>query len=348
MKPLYICNDLHLSAVRVAGTTPQTAWQLRQDLLAGFEKILDRCDSDVAINGDFADDYRMIPADMLAAYSIMVSWLHKRGHRIYALPGNHCLSKSSLDLSSFEFLFRMLEAQYPDQIVLMMQPGELRDGVYAIPHVANQSLLDVELTRVPEGTDYLLLHANFSNIFARNSDHSLDVSEGQIDALPIRAAIFGHEHQQRTEMGGKVVVVGNQLCASVSDALGNTSKRMAKITDAGIEFIETWRAEGDFSEQDWRSLKDEGRFIRVVGNALAAEADEVARTLSKFRQQAKALVISNAVRIEGVNDQDELVLTHEEVSNFNVREALRDLLTLEENNKVDALLAPAIEQKEAA
>lgn len=33
MKPLYIMNDLHLSAVRAGGTTPETAYHLRQDLL---------------------------------------------------------------------------------------------------------------------------------------------------------------------------------------------------------------------------------------------------------------------------------------------------------------------------
>jgi hypothetical protein len=338
MKPLYVINDLHLSAIRAGGTTPQTAWQLRQDLLKGLESMLDVIDSDVAVNGDFADSYRMVPADMLAAYYIFCKWLD-RGHKVYALPGNHCLSKSSFDLSSFEMLFRFLAAQYPEQIVLMMEPGALRDGIYAIPHVQNQSLLDLELGRVPAGTDYLLLHANFSNEFAQHSDHSLDVSEAQIDALDIKHAIFGHVHQQSTAMGGKVVIVGNQMCSSISDCLGNATKRMAKITDAGIEFIQTWEAEGDYQEIDWRELEDTGaRFIRAVGIATNAEAAQVVQAISRFRQKSSALIVGNAVKVEGINDQAELELSHEAITGFNVHEALAKLLTPEENEKINKLL----------
>ena len=337
MKPLYIINDLHISAIRVGGTLPSTAWQLRQDLLQGFAELLGRCDSDVAINGDFADDYRMIAADILKAHEIISAWMVK-GHKLYALPGNHCLSKSSLDLSSFEFLFRLLAEQFPEQVVLMMEPGQLCDGVYAIPHVPNQSLMDLELGRVPDGTEYLLLHANFNNVFAKNSDHSLDVSESQIDALNIKHAVFGHEHVQRSEMGGKVVVVGNQLISSISDCLNNKTKRMAKITDDGIEFIDTWTAEGDYAEIDWRELEDTGaRFIRAVGTATAEEAEQVVSAISRFRKDSKALIVGNAVRVAGVNDQDELVLTHEALTTFNVREALRELLTDDENKKIDEL-----------
>lgn len=339
MKSLYIINDLHLSAVRSAGTTPATAWQLRQDLLQGFADLLERCDSDVLINGDFADDYRMIPADMLKAYEVIQAWLIEKGHRLYALPGNHCLSKSSLDLSSFEFLFRLLAGQFPGQVKLMMGPGHVRDGVYAIPHMPNQSLLDLELGRVPAGTSYLALHANYDNHFAMEKDHSLCVSEAQARDLQVDHLVFGHEHVARTELGGKVVIVGNQQCSSISDCLNNATKRMLKITDAGMEFIETWQAEGDFSQIDWRDLQDTGaRFIRVTGEATSAEAAAVVTAISRFRSTSTALVISNAVKVEGVNDQEALSLSQEELTAFDVREALRDVLTDDENTKIDNLL----------
>ncbi len=336
MKPLYVINDLHLSAIRSAGTTPTTAWQLRQDLLKGYEDLLDRCDSDVAINGDFADDYRMIAKDMLEAYSITQTWLG-RGHKLYAMPGNHCLSKSSLDLSSFEFLFTLLRDQFPDQVVLMMQPGLLRDGIYAIPHVTNTDILDLALKAVPTGTQHLLVHTNYDCPFSLDKDHSLNITEQQAKDLDVKHVIFGHLHQQATALKGKVVIVGNQFCSSVADALGNDTKRMLKITDDGLEFIETWQAEGDFSEQDWESLVDTGRFIRVTGTARADQAAAVVTAISRFRATARALVITNAVKVEGVNDAEGLALSHEEITSFNVRAALAELLTPEENAKLEAL-----------
>ncbi len=347
MKPLYVINDLHLSAVRSSGTTPTTAWQLRQELLQGFEKLLAACDSDVAVNGDFADDYRMIAKDMLESYAIIQRWL-VRGHTMYAMPGNHCLSKSSLDLSSFEFLFTLLRDQYPDQVKLLMQPGALRDGVYAIPHVTNSDLLDLELKSVPAGTKNLLVHANYNCPFSVDKDHSLNITEQQAKDLDVDHIIFGHLHQQATALNGKVVIVGNNFPSSVSDCLGNKTKRMLKITDAGMEFIETWRAEDDFLEVDWKSLagleETPQRFIRVTGTATAAEADKVVTTLARFRKDAAALVITNAVKIEGVDDSTEMSLSHEEITSFNVMAALLEYLTPEEGSVVTALMAPETQE----
>lgn len=338
MKPLYVINDLHISAIRNAGTTPTTAYQLRQDLLTGFKTLLDRCDSDVLVNGDFADSYKMIPADMLECYKIITEWL-SRGHTFYAVPGNHCLSKSSLDLSSFEFLFRLLEEQYPVQVRLLMEPGQVRDGIYALGHVTNQDILNLELTKIPEGTNYLMLHANYDNKFAVESDHSLNVSKEQAEALAVDFLVFGHEHQQRTALGGKVVVVGNQICSSIADCLGNDTKRMLKITDDGMEFIETWRADTDFAEIDWRDLADTGaRFIRVTGSASAAEAAQVVTTIAKFRAASAALVITNAVTVEGQDSTEEINLTHEQINNFNIMEALLKLFTPEEVTKIKQVM----------
>lgn len=338
MKPVYVTSDLHLSALRVAGTTPQSSQQLRQDLLRGFACILEKCDSDVLINGDFADSYKMVPSDILAAYTLIANWL-ANGHHMYAVPGNHCLSKSAYDLSSFELLFRLLEAQYPEQVSLHMLPGPIRDNMYVLGHVQNQDLLNVELAKVPQGTDYLFLHANFANPFAQRSDHSLDVSEAQAKESPAKTLIFGHEHVRREALRGKVQIVGNPFPSSISDCLHNEKKYMIKVSDAGIEYIETWQDQGDFDQQDWRNLADTGaRFIRVIGQATAAEASEVVSAISKFRSKSDALVISNAVSVEGVSDQDELDLSVEQMAAFDVRAALFEILDKDEVAVVSKLL----------
>jgi hypothetical protein len=154
--------------------------------------------------------------------------------------------------------------------------------------------------------------------------------------------IFAHEHQQKRALGGKVVVIGNQIPSSVSDCLGNDTKRLLQISGAAIGFKEVWSREGNYAEQDWRSLRDgPEKFIRVVGEASAAEAADVVSAIAKFRNKAKALVITNAVKIEGVADGEQIQVTLEQVKAFDVLGALLECLDEREQGVVKKLLREA-------
>lgn len=339
MTPLYITNDWHLGAVRSGGTTPATAYQLRQDLLSEFESMLNNIavDGDLALNGDLFDGPNISMADLASTMQSLVNWLMRTGRMLYAVTGNHDISKNSTNYSSFEFLAKMLQAQFPEQVRHVFGGEWIRDNIYVVSHVPNQDIFNLELEKVPK-CDYLLLHCNYNNHFAQESDHSLNLSETQAMASSASKILLGHEHQQRSELGGKVVVVGNPRPSSISDCLGNGTKRMLKITDAGMEFIETWKAEGDFSEQDWKDLKDEGRFIRITGTADPEEASRVVDVIARFRRDSNARVVSNAVKI-GENDTSaEMVLTHEEVTSFNVMGALREFLGPDDAAEVDKIM----------
>jgi metallophosphoesterase superfamily enzyme len=341
MMSLTILNDWHIGAVRTGGTTLATAYQLRLDLLSQFEETLYGIDTDLMILGDLFDGPDISKADLLRTYQALWDWLERHvTARLYLVNGNHDLSKNSTNFSSFEFLAALLKSSWEARVTHITE-GTMTPHGYVIPHVANQDLFNVELSKVPE-CDYLFVHCNYDNGFAAESDHSLNLSREQAEKLPVRHIVFAHEHQARTELEGKVVVIGNQFPSSVSDCLNNDFKCMLHLDDNGAgrhlqQRIQTWQAEGDFSEQDWRELVDTGRFIRVTGQASAAEASQVVNAIARFRSTAKALVITNAVKIEGVSDSEQLVLSHEQVTNFNVREALREYLTPEENEKIDKL-----------
>ncbi len=335
---LTVLNDWHIGAVRSAGTTPATAYQLRLDLLSRFEEILYAIDTDLMILGDLFDGPDISKADLLRTYQVLDDWLGRTGKDLYLVNGNHDLSKNSTNFSSFQFLAALLgsaEGAYPGA-VHHISVGTLTPHGYVIPHVTNQEQFNVELSKVPE-CDYLFVHCNYDNEFAVESDHSLNMSEAQARAAPVKHIVFAHEHQGKTALSGKVVIIGNQVPSSVSDCLGNQNKYSLQIVNGEYSLQVVWQAEGDFSEQGWRDLIDTGRFIRVTGTAAASEAAQVVTAISKFRAAAQALVITNAVKIEGVDDAAQLELSHEDICAFNVREALRPLLTDEENNKIDKL-----------
>jgi DNA repair exonuclease SbcCD nuclease subunit len=337
---LTIVSDWHLGAVRSGGTTPATAYQLRQDLLANGEEILYDTSGDLLINGDLFDGPDINKADLLRALQIFGDWLQRNpGSMLLAANGNHDLAKSSLTFSAYQFFVALLIEMYGPERVKHITEGTYikKYDTYVIPHVANSDLFDLEISRVPSCT-YLCVHANYDNGFAVESDHSLNMSQEQAQAVPAEHIIFGHEHQARTELGGKVVIVGNQFPSSVSDCLNNERKQYARISDEGLVFETSWASSGDFAEIDWRELEDTGaRFIRVVGNATAAEAGAAVTAISRFRNTSKALVITNAVKVQGVDDAAQLVLSHEQITSFNVRDALREYLTDDENQKIDSL-----------
>jgi len=338
---LTFINDPHIGAVRSAGTTPATAYQLRLDLLSQVEELLYTIDTDLCIGGDLFDGPDISKQDLLRTYQILDAWLVRTGKSLYLMNGNHDLSKNSTNFSSFQFLAALLngEGMYAGTVYHITE-GTMTPHGYMLPHVVNQEQFDVELSKVPE-CDYLFVHCNYDNEFAVESDHSLNLSRAQAEACPARQIVFAHEHQGREALGGKVIIVGNQFPSSVSDCLGNSTKHLLQIVDAGPTRVSrlhpTWQAEGDYSEQDWRELVDTGRFIRVVGEAAASEAGAVTTAISRFRAAASALVITNAVKIAGIDDAEQLALSHEEVTAFSVRDALRPLLTDEENNKIDKL-----------
>lgn len=339
---LTVINDLHLGCIRAGGTTPATAYQLRQDLLQQFGHLLSFAESDLLLNGDLFDGPAIPQADLLRTFQILSDWLTRTGKRLYGANGNHDLSKNSTVLSSFQLLMKLLiEVHGPERVMHIETGTMIQPGVYVVPHVANQDLFDVELARVP-ACDFLFVHCNYDNHFAVESDHSLNMSREQAEAVPAKFIVFGHEHQARIELDGKVVVVGNQMPSSVSDCLNNDTKghfvTLENEHGVGYSLPQHWRAVDDFSEQDWRSLEDRGRFIRVTGTATNAEAASVVQAIARFRQQAKALVVTNAVKVEGVNDQAELELSAEQITGFNVHEALTKLLTPGENEKINKLL----------
>jgi DNA repair exonuclease SbcCD nuclease subunit len=332
---LTVVNDWHLGCIRSSGTTPATAHQLRQDLLSKAEEILYGVTGDLLVNGDLFDGPDIPRADLLQAVRIFGDWLTRCPGHLYLANGNHDLDKNSTRLSSFQFFAALLQEMYGPARVTHITEGTAipEHNAYVIPHMANQDLFDLELAKVPRGDGvadqpyrFLFVHANYDNQFAVESDHSLNLSKEQAEQLPVEYIVFGHEHQARNELGGKVVIVGNQFPSSISDCLGHQDKQALVVRDGRYEMHTTWQPEGDYSEQDWRDPVDVGRFIRITGTATAAEADKVVTKLSRFRRESSALVITNAVKIEGADGGAELALSHEDVTSFNVMNALLDYL----------------------
>lgn len=337
-----IINDLHLAVQRVGGTTPASAQALREYCHAQYQRLINMAkDGDtVIVNGDLTDVYDTPLADALELYAATANWLDANpNNRLVWSQGNHDLSRDSRKMGTVGFVGRLLQSRCPDRFTLVEKPTLLDNKVYIIPHVVNQALFDLELSRIPLSAEYVLLHCNTDNPFAAEAEHSLNLSVEQARTLVGNGhtLVLGHEHQGRTLLGGKLIIVGNQFPSSISDCLSHGgaqrdgSKYLLRITPEEPLLVQTWNpnvSQGWFQDVNWRDLdkvQDGQGFLRVSGSAQADESATVVKAIAALRTRSEAFVITNAVRV-ATTDTGDVEESLESFKSVNVMDWLLETL----------------------
>lgn len=337
MKPIAVINDNHIGTLRSAGTTAQSAKNLRLFALRNLENLLDKIDTDLVVNGDLFDGYQIPLSDALGTLMAVERWLEK-GHKLTLLPGNHDLSKDSSQLSTFDFVASLLARRKNVSVLRSGGWVSEEDGVYAIPHVANQDLFDLELSKVPQ-CRYLLLHCNWDNGFAKELDHSLNISREAAQILPADQIILGHEHASGLHLGTKVWIAGVQWPMSISDCLDKQSKGFLTLHTEGPVFNAFWDSK-DYLEVDWRNASSANApFIRVTGTADETEAAEAVEAVARLRRISDAFIVGSAVKFTTGEEIDmaEALASVEDVRGFDVVGALKELLKPEQVKVLESL-----------
>lgn len=334
---MIVISDLHIGAIRSAGTTPASALALRKYALANLADLMEHINEDCCVLGDLFDTYSVPMSDLLTTYQIFSNWLRK-GYKLYGARGNHDASNDSSKMSSFDFLFALLSQNEKVACVTKGQWINEALGIYCVPHMVNTDLFDMELAKVPE-CKFLLVHCNYDNHFAKDSDHSLNLSEEQAKASKAQTIVFAHEHAPRKLLGGKVVVMGNQFPMSISDCLDGHDKFMHQIAGDKINPIKVWDRKAEYVEMDWRSPEPtDAKFIRFIGTASAEESAAAADTVARYRKASEAYVVGNGIRVQTSEGQKQLEIESlEQVRAFDVMAALKDYLTEKEYGKLQSL-----------
>lgn len=343
-----IINDTHLGVTRNAGTTPASQLALTQWQEGMFSMLLEEAENtNLIILGDLFDSYT-VPASAIAfAYLRLRKWLEVNPNNdLYLVRGNHDASRDSYKLSSFDLLCKVLSDS--ERVVPVTDTMILDSRIAIIPHFGTQDEFTYKLRSLPDHLAFVLLHANYHNGFAAQSDHSLNVEENVARRVP-GTLVFAHEHHHRTELFGKVVVIGNQIPTSIADCVGSDVKYYAQLevnsSGSQIDLVPILTMPEEYVEVDWRELLDGAEslrythFVRVTGDALESEADMVVRAIAKFRGASTAFVVSNAVRIGEAAQSLDLPRTLEAAKAFDVLSAVLDSLTKEQASAVRELLA---------
>lgn len=348
---MLILSDVHIGFDRKGGTTPASREKLRSYLMGSFAAFIDDhldTDETLVILGDLFDAFEVSPRDWVDTFAALQKWLFGHTRKLVLVAGNHDHSPKALRVSSFEMLCTVLRNTYFDQVTIVGidEWMYLSDDIVAVAHCSNQDTFNLKLAEVlgkVKMGDRVLLHANFDNKFAVESDHSLNVSYDLAKEFAAKGATlyFAHEHQARTALGGSVVVFGNQWPTSIADCLNNDEK-FAHVMTGGVQKVQTWKRDGivaSYREWDWRELTESNAdFVKVTGQATSTEASEVINKLADFRKRSEAFIVTNAVKIEGVAEVESLPETFEAAKAFDVMEFIARHLNQDQMMAVNKLL----------
>lgn len=343
---MLIINDIHVGAMRRAGTTPQSQEALRSWIFSEFETLLRiGGDDHIVVLGDLFDAFNVDERDFVQTFLLLKEAL-QRGTEITLVMGNHDASAKNTKLSSYHALCHVLADVWGFNYI-SHEHGfkEVEDGVYAISHCLNQDLFNLEIEKAIEfggKDDFLLLHCNIKSNFCADSDHSLNLDDDQLGRLMVAGwtIICGHEHQMRTLRGGRVVIPGNQAVTSISDCLNCDGKYYVRL-HGKPELVKYLDIDEVFSEVDWETTAlPVNRFVRVTGTAKAEQASDVVNAIAAMRKNSDAYVISNAVKIDGVADFAAMTeASFEDIKGVDVLGLLLEEFDAKEQKVIKELLA---------
>lgn len=357
---MLILNDVHIGFDRKAGTTPASQEAMRGYLLTSFEEaVVGAQRKHILVAGDLFDSFEVPTRDLLRAFLVLEDHLVSGG-TLTLMAGNHDWSPKGSRMSSFEALGRILHETHGDdrvQVVGIDQVATVmgHDNVHVIAHCSSQTDFEGRLHDVLvdiKKDEYLVLHCNYDNVYAAKSEQSLNLTVEVARAFTDLGAtiLIAHEHQAKQAFNGRVQVLGNQWPTSIADCLGNDEKYAHTIGTDGLRRTDpTWKhdAEASYNQVPWDMLASysmsgaNASFIRVFGEATAAQAGDVISEIAAFRARSSAFIISNAVKVDGIIEVEELPKQFEVAKQFDVMSYIEQHLEPTEMVVVNKLLEEA-------
>lgn len=235
-----------------------------------------------------------------------------QGHQIArecdrVLGGNHDLPNREGKLSSLQ----LLDQTMPGSPIVVggSEPHFVCDvlpegmSVLMVPHMLTQELFEQSLlasltiAKTHRRVRILCLHCNYDSGFIQN-DASLNLSKEDAEFLleTFDYILLGHEHMPRTELDGRLIILGNTHPSSFADI---SDKFIWEFDGERFHRHMIWGLDKGYQRIKWDDLLDaeiSAQFVDVVGSATAAEMPTIAAAISNlWKSSPHLLMVRNNV-----------------------------------------------------
>ncbi len=298
-----IYSDPHHGLTLGSNTTPESRKRL-QDYITEhtYEIAWNFKFGPVICAGDFFDKYQNPEEVLLESLPTFRATSH-------ILSGNHDVvniagRKGSLDVLYAMDRNRIIRSHFGVPCYEKIQVNGVRD-LYMVPHHSSQELFEEALEAAMleacryGGKKSLVLHCNYNSEFIKDKI-ALDLPQRQAARLlNVFDFIFiGHEHNHRTDLNDRVIVVGSPHPVSFGDM---TDKFIIEMETDTPKLVPVWSVNKHYLEVPYPALlgraTPDHQFIRVTGEILPSQLHELAASIKKVWDTCKPFAIRSEVQV---------------------------------------------------
>ncbi len=301
-------SDPHIGLNLGANTTPDSRARLKQFVLSNVSNHTVPHPT-IACAGDFFDTYQNAEEVIIAS-----SPLARRTSKI--LAGNHDVTNIASRRGSLD----VVDAMHPGRVVgcefgaSKFQTWEVGDIEYfLIPHHSSQDLYEAALDAAAVAAkgslcpmQVLVAHSNYDSPFVKDTV-TLELTKRKAASLleSFNFIMLGHEHNHRTDLGDRVIVIGSPHPVTYGDM---TDKFLLSVEGGDVQLIQTWSANRHYLSTDHSTLLEkitaDHQFVRITGDIHAAEVHVLASNIRKAWTSYRPFAIKTDVNIlSGTSEQ---------------------------------------------
>ena len=306
---LRLFTDPHIGLNRTSHTTPESRRKLRKAVYSTAMDLLDNRQQYAVCLGDLFDSFSVDGMALLQGYAVMKEC-------VFTLYGNHDLvnrmdvASSAAVIGKFQTPTTAKYTRYDADVPRASYLDLHGCNLYWVDHKLNQEIFMkavADADRCATKGSVLFLHCNYNSGHAtKDSDLNLSREDAKRLLDKFSHIFIGHEHQQRLDHNGRVIVMGNTHPTSFADI---SDKFCYDLTINGgiiesVQSVKIWNKSEGYTQITWQelpsisSIPDAFQFIDVVGQAKPADMPAIAKAVADLWSLSEDLLcVRNSVQV---------------------------------------------------
>lgn len=309
---MHIYTDPHAGKNLISHTTQDSRKRLREFIALNTSMVVGDFDQDELIicAGDLFDTYQNTE-------EVLHSTLWACDRTDYILAGNHDVvnilgRKGTLDIVGTVFDGKVIAHKFGKPnlraVYMSVPPTDDTPMIVMVPHHSNQKLFEEALeacevvAEAHPGKSILISHCNYNSDFIKD-DVALNMTQRHAKKLlkSFEYIFLGHEHNHRTDLDGRLIVVGSPHPTNFGDI---SDKFVVSWDGEGHPVMkQTWSKSKHYLEVHWANLAEnltpDHQWVKLTGEIPPSEIHSLAKFIRDAWKHYSPFAIKSEVKIIG-------------------------------------------------